>query len=377
MKAFSLKFHLLCYSLLLIAGTLLFRTTDLDFWFSDLWYFSEDSWVGIDHPFWGPVYKYLTGPNIITLYLGLVTLVYAHYIARNNKLKWSATCVVIAIIIGPGILVNGTLKPLMGRPRPYVIERYQGEEKFVPVLQKSNVAKSFPSGHAASGFVLTILFYVFYQDRRKLAWLFWFGGIGLGTLLSIGRIAQGGHFASDNFWAFGLTQITNCVVYFKLQPLINRPPGPETQSLKKSTLKNKAVFTTLSLSVTALFLVGYLINFPFTFHKTSYSSIPNHINQIDINANLEDERIVLFERQDRVIGIDHLAFANGFPWSDVSAHTSVETEGNTLTYSIRIDETGFFRDYKGRIKIFLPKNLPVSFSKMRGSISEDLRGQKK
>ncbi len=373
MKAFSLKFHLLCYGLLLVAGTLLFRTTDLDYWFSDLWYFSEDSWVGIDHPFWGPVYKYLTGPNIIALYLGIVSLIYAHYIAKNNKLKWSATCVVIAIIIGPGILVNGILKPAMGRPRPYVIERYQGEEKFVPVWQKSNIGKSFPSGHAASGFVLTILFYIFYRNRRKLAWCCWFGGIGLGTLLSIGRVAQGGHFASDVFWAFGLTQVANSIVYFKLQPLIYRQTESKTQTLREASGKNKIVFSALSVSVTAIFLFGYLVNFPFTFHKTSFSSIPNHINQVNINADLENERIVLIDRDDKSIGIDHLAFANGFPWSDASAHTSVETEGNTLIYSIRIDDSGFFRDYKGRIKIFLPKSLPIDFSRMEGSVSEDLR----
>lgn len=370
---FNLKAHLIIYGLLLTAGTILFRLTDLDLWVSDLWYFGSGDWTEIEHPFWGPVYKLCTGPNIFALFISLVVFVYAALISKNDKIKWSALCVAIAITLGPGLAINGTLKPLMGRPRPYVIERYNGSEKFVPVLKPSNIGKSFPSGHAGSGFVLTILFYVLYRNRKKLAWTCWFGGFGLGVLLSIGRIAQGGHFASDTFWAFGVTQLVNAVVYFSLQPRIIRGEGTQSRKFSQASFKEKSIVLSSSTLISTVFIVGYLINFPFTFYNTSFTRVPKEVREITIDADLERERIKLFGRDTRRIGIDHLAFANGFPWSNVFPVTSSTVEGQKMTYSIVIKQSGAFRDYRGRIKIFLPKGVRVDFSQMKGTVVEDNR----
>jgi membrane-associated PAP2 superfamily phosphatase len=375
LKAFNLKFHLISFGSILLIGTVVFRLTDLDLLISDFFYFKTGGWTGIDDPFWGFVYKYFTGPNLLVLYLSVVTVIYATFVTKHKKIKWSAWCIVIAIVIGPGLLVNGTIKPLMGRPRPNDMERYNGSSQFVRVLDPSDIDKSFPSGHAASGFVLTILFYVFYRDRKKLAWVCWFGGIGLGIVLSAGRMLQGGHFASDNLWAFGITQLVNCIVYFKLEPVIRRSDQTPTPTFSQARRGEKYGTMSLIAVVTILFGVGYLINFPFTFHKTYFDPIAASITQVTVEADLRDERIKLFERTDRAIGIDYLAFANGFPWSDAVPSTSVSVEGDRLVYRIRIEKKGTFRDYRGRVKLFLPKPIAVDLSRMQGEIVEDNRKQ--
>jgi hypothetical protein len=122
-----------------------------------------------------------------------------------------------------------------------------------------------------------------------------------------------------------------------------------------------------------LFSFGYLINFPFTFFKTVYSTIPPNINQIVVEGDLSEEKIKLFGRTNHVIGIDYLAFANGFPWSDAVSHSSVSIEGNRMIYQIQIDKKGLFREYRGRVKLFLPEKIAVDLTRMKGAIVEDNR----
>ena len=140
-----------------------------------------------------------------------------------------------------------------------------------------------------------------------------------------------------------------------------------------STGKEKTVFLSIASFLTLLFLIGYLINFPFTFFKTSYYKVPRQVKQVVIDAPLKKEMVKLFDRSDRTVGFDHLVFANGFPWSDVKPAASVKIEGDTLIYSIEIKQVGTFRDYRGRIKLFLPKELDFDLSKIEGRIIEDNR----
>ncbi len=372
-RIFSLRFHLIAYGVLLMVGTLVFWLTDLDLAISDYWFYREGGWVGIDHPFWGAVYKLGTGPNIFLLYGALVLLSFSWLISKNRATKLKALCVVLAIMLGPGLLVNGLLKPLMGRPRPYVMERYKGSDEYVKPLVPADGGKSFPSGHSASGFVLTILFYVLYRQRKKLAWFAWFGGMGLGMVLSIGRIAQGGHFASDVLWALGLTQLVNTLLYFKFEAISGNDPKPASKNPVPASRKAKAGFTVQAAFLTFLFGLGYLINFPFTFYKTSDKKIPPQITRVIINSPLEDEKIKLYQRSNRQIGFDHLVFANGFPWSDVQPVPSIQLEGDTLYYSVDVRKKGAFRDYRGRIKLFLPKGVKIDLSRVKGRIVEDNR----
>ncbi|RNA64165.1 phosphatase PAP2 family protein [Prosthecochloris sp. ZM_2] len=60
---------------------------------------------------------------------------------------------------------------------------------------------SFPNGHASVGFFM-IFPYFLYRNRHRLVALTWLGGgMAYGTLMGVGRMAQGGHFASDTLWA--------------------------------------------------------------------------------------------------------------------------------------------------------------------------------
>jgi lipid A 4'-phosphatase len=113
----------------------------------------------------------------------------------------------LAAALGPGLLVNGILKPLWGRPRPHQVESFGGARPYRDWWQPGNLGggRSFSSGHAASGYVLVVGAYVVAQRRRRLV----LGGALLyGSLVGLARIVTGAHFVSDVLWSGSLMCFT-------------------------------------------------------------------------------------------------------------------------------------------------------------------------
>lgn len=75
---------------------------------------------------------------------------------------------------------------------------------------------SFVSGHAALGFYTIALAWV--VRRRRRLWLA--VGIGVGALVGLGRLLQGGHFLGDVVFAFWATYFSCVLVAWWL----NLPP---------------------------------------------------------------------------------------------------------------------------------------------------------
>ncbi len=106
---------------------------------------------------------------------------------------------VAVLALGPGLTVNEVLKAHSGRARPATVAEFGGDRVFTPAFVISDQCGrncSFVSGHAAMGFFLIALAWVF-RDRR---WLW--AGIVLGGLVGLGRIVQGAHFLSDVVFSF-------------------------------------------------------------------------------------------------------------------------------------------------------------------------------
>lgn len=108
---------------------------------------------------------------------------------------------------GPGLLVNGVLKSLWGRPRPVHIQPFGGDVSYEPVWRISEACASncsFVSGESSSAaWMVAVLVLV---PRR------WRMAVGLplilyAALLSLNRIAFGGHFLSDVLLSWSLTAL--------------------------------------------------------------------------------------------------------------------------------------------------------------------------
>jgi lipid A 4'-phosphatase len=110
---------------------------------------------------------------------------------------------VLAVVLGPGVLVNGILKPFWGRVRPVRCTQFDGVGVYHPWWQPGGVGfgNSFPSGHAAIGYVSIAAAWMVPERRSRWRRLVVAAGLAYGTLLGVTRIIQGGHFASDVLWS--------------------------------------------------------------------------------------------------------------------------------------------------------------------------------
>ncbi len=129
--------------------------------------------------------------------IGLPFLLTTTFIVKNERLKkWRRKLIFLfsVCLLGPGLIINVGLKDNWERPRPVDTTYFGGKKTYEPPFSpkfECNNCRSFVSGHALVGF----FFFTFALLARNLKWLA--ASILLGSLIGLGRIAQGGHFFSD------------------------------------------------------------------------------------------------------------------------------------------------------------------------------------
>ncbi|MCW5696256.1 MAG: phosphatase PAP2 family protein [Bauldia sp.] len=121
-----------------------------------------------------------------------------------------------SLVLGPGLLVNGFLKEISGRPRPIDIADFGGESPFVPAWQFTDYCAtncSFVAGEASAAIWLVVLVVVAPPRWRRAVLV---ATLAFATLVSLNRIAFGGHFLSDVLISWGLTLFVIAVVHYVL-----------------------------------------------------------------------------------------------------------------------------------------------------------------
>lgn len=156
----------------------------------------------VSHPFWNWLYIYGLWPAWLLVGLALIGFILSFF---KKYRSWRKPCLFLCLTlaIGAELIINLSFKDHWGRPRPVQIEEFGGRQAFRSyyqpnIGQQPEPSKSFACGHASMGFFFfsVALLGIFYRSKI----LYWLGmGLawGLGGLLSLARIAQGGHFLSD------------------------------------------------------------------------------------------------------------------------------------------------------------------------------------
>ena len=206
--------------LVLIIGTFAFRHTNLDITISRLFYIPEIGFFKKDSNPWIFLYHYGCFPGFLLALSGLFLFVIGLFSKKIIRYRKIGLFLALLMVIGPGLIVNSTFKEHWGRPRPREITKFGGEKPFLTVWEKKKTSEgsSFPSGHASVGYFLFAPFF-FLSRTKKKGWsiFFLFLGLGYGTLMGIGRIAQGAHFASDVLWSAGFVYFTGVGLYYLLR----------------------------------------------------------------------------------------------------------------------------------------------------------------
>lgn len=156
----------------------------------------------VSHPFWNWIYIYALWPAWILTFIALIGFILSF---KKTYRAWRTPCLYLLLTfsIGAGLIIHAVLKDHWGRPRPRQVIEFGGVQPFRPYYEPNfgnqpEPSKSFACGHASLGYYFFALAFLGAIYRSRL--LYWLGlslAWGLGILLSIARIAQGGHFLSD------------------------------------------------------------------------------------------------------------------------------------------------------------------------------------
>lgn len=132
----------------------------------------------------------------------------------------------LAILLGPGLIVDVGLKNHWGRARPEQIREFGGDRVFTAALRPSHQCErncSFVSGHVSGAAALMSFGWLAAPARRR-RWLA--ASIAAAALVGFVRIAQGGHFLSDVVFAWFAVWLGNWIAEALLARLRLLPAPP-------------------------------------------------------------------------------------------------------------------------------------------------------
>lgn len=180
------------------------------------WFFRP---VGIDHwPLalefpWLILYRAAPWITAALVTAGLVALALS-LTPRCRQWRGAATLVLLAVVIGPGLIGNALLKDHWHHPRPRDLIELGGSMHYVPSpLIGREGGASFPCGHCTVGFLLGLGWWIF-RHRPRWARVSLIAGLTAGALLGLGRMAAGAHFLSDVIWSALLACGVTHVLYY-------------------------------------------------------------------------------------------------------------------------------------------------------------------
>jgi len=208
---------------LLMVLTGVFWLTDADIQIAGLFYsHNGNCWPAMYDQPWYALYKYGQIPGVVAGVTCAIFFLATRFRGRLTAWRKPTLFLALVMIIGPGLLVNVTLKPFFGRPRPLHTTEFGGMFTYVHALQQGeatnlDILESFPCGHASIGFFWMAPAFLLHRRNRRLAMLVMSVGCLYGGAMGLARMVQGRHFASDVLWAGAIVYFTAVVVYALLR----------------------------------------------------------------------------------------------------------------------------------------------------------------
>jgi len=248
---------------LVLVSVLAFQFTNWDMALQRTFYSAsgERAWPYADDIPWVWFYHFAPIPVALLALAGLGILLGSYW--RPGLRRWRSHClfVILVLAMGPGVVVNLLLKEQWGRPRPRQVAAFDGPWEYRQALDKGlgGRGKSFPCGHSSVGFVFVVFYFIFRRWRRVLGWLGLALALALGTLMGIGRMAAGAHWASDVAWSAIAVFATAWVLYYPVLNLAGREQAGYTRAFDRARERRHLVRLTV---LVAGIILGALLATP-------------------------------------------------------------------------------------------------------------------
>ena len=333
---------------LLTAG--LFASGSLDIAVAGLFYSPgpADHWPLARELPWSLLYRAAPWVTATLVIAGLAGLA-ASFTRSRAGWRRAAVLVLLGVAIGPGLLANAVFKDHWQHPRPRDLIEFGGPLHYVPApLIGSAGGASFPCGHCSVGFMCAAGWW--HWKRRRPAWAraSLAGGLALGLLLGVGRMAAGAHFLSDIAWsallAFGVLHV---LWYHVL-------PAPAAGDAVASGVGRwRRVSTPLAAVAGAIVLLALFA----TPHGTTLSErVPLRAGSprsLEVVADTANVTVVLLDGSDAELAVDGELHGFGVPGSRLAARVEVLSQPQpALRY--RIESRGWLTDVDGMATLRVP-----------------------
>ena len=344
----------ICLLIFVLVGlTYLGEENNFDLRFSAKFFTEEKKWYLADSFPWKWLYEYGVIPGILLSILSFFAWIYS----RSNKklaiLRPYLLICALTPIIASALLVNVVLKDHTGRPRPREIQHFSGKWEYLPALQSGIPGRghSFPCGHCSIAFTLTSGI-VFWRHYRKYAILSLTFGLIYGILMSIARIAQGGHYITDAMWSLGVVWLTLSALYY----FVFQPPRKEKEHVMYFTKKQKLNVTIgviLFFSVLAMFT---WMRRPFYKEHNIVFEIKKDVSQLKFFVPKKWEiETTRFEESETG---EFQLLVKGFapPYTTHFLDYSIEKVEDLMKFNFKESVEGYHRNFIHTFRLRLPKH---------------------
>ena len=334
--------------------TVIFGLTPLDMAAARVFYRpgGPDHWPLAQQFPWSCFYQMAPAITASLIVFGLVGLV-AGQVYRQERWLAYGIFLILCVVIGPGLIINASLKDHWDRPRPRDVAAFGGPLHYTPAPLRGEGGASFPCGHCSVGFLYAAGWWLWRRRRPRRARASLALGLLVGFALGLGRMAAGGHFLSDVCWSALLAFGTAHILYY----YVLRIPAVEARELSALDARPRRqwIITTLATLGAAAVLIALFVTphgrrFTTKVDLASLSRVPRVLEVTARAANIE---ILIGDFPATQILVDCELHGFGFPTSRLDA--SAEFQADPVpTLSYRIEERGWIVDLDASAIIRVP-----------------------
>lgn len=189
--------------LAIAALLLLIEPTRLDFALANLMYTPGAGFVGKHSAFLEDILHDRAKQAVIVFaVLSILGFIGSFFIQLLQPMKRQLGYLVLAMGLSTSFVTP--MKAVTAVQCPWSLSQFGGSETYSPLLSHrpatDKPGRCWPGGHAAAGFTLFALFFVFRDRKPRWARAGFVFALTLGSVFSISRMLQGAHFFSHNLW---------------------------------------------------------------------------------------------------------------------------------------------------------------------------------
>ena len=325
---------------------------DLDRSIVSRFYSDTDGWYLAQRQPWIWLYKYGTIPGILLAVTALVSWLVCLSKAHLHHLQRYLLVIVLAAILGPGVIINGILKNYWSRPRPRQIQEFGGQWPYRDMFQPGapGQGQSFPCGHCSMGFLFCTLI-VFRRNNAMVAYLGGMAGLVLGGFLSATRVLQGAHFPSDTLWSLAIVLLIMVLLYY----IVFKIPLDHTHRIHKMPSFQARIILAVCIGAAIVMTVGFLMHRPFYRDHHIPLNIPEDVSQIHIKTNSELAKLNVLFADNRAPQL--LMNARGFAWINARHHLrrNIHYAKRVLVIDLVVSQRGYFAELTHEVTVIIPK----------------------